>query len=444
MIATGVPQLDTILGGGIVEHSALVLCGPPGSGKTVLASQIMAAAVDRGEPVLLVTAFSEPQSKLITHLRSFRFFRSEALGNSIKLLNLQHPLLTGLDTAADTLVRDAREHGARLVVLDELGGVLLGSPDPAATYGFLYNLSAKLSLLGITLIMTLDLAPGAELERPELVSIDTIIALSQEHAAGTVRTLRVIKHRGAEPLSGYHHFRIGDDGVRCFARLEALAQPGDVEVPEERAAFGIPALDAAMGGGPNQSTSTLLQGPASAVRPLGLRWLLYGLPSEQPGCLVSLREPARRLLRGTVATNQSLQRAASEGRLLLVPDNPAELLPDQLAHELLDALHSGMRWRVLIEGAGVVAPLLAADGRDWQFWAALLAGLRARGATTLLLDDRRREASAEGPTVLPNRPELGTLPDNLVQVRRRQMATYCSVLDMRFSAFNPQPVSIDG
>ena len=40
-LATGVPGLDAILGGGLPEFSFNLIVGPPGSGKTTLAHQIM-------------------------------------------------------------------------------------------------------------------------------------------------------------------------------------------------------------------------------------------------------------------------------------------------------------------------------------------------------------------------------------------------------------------
>lgn len=42
-LATGVPGLDTVRGGGLPEFSFNLLAGPPGSGKTTLAHQIMVA-----------------------------------------------------------------------------------------------------------------------------------------------------------------------------------------------------------------------------------------------------------------------------------------------------------------------------------------------------------------------------------------------------------------
>ncbi|HAT31813.1 MAG TPA: protein kinase, partial [Janthinobacterium sp.] len=41
--STGVPGLDTLLGGGLSEFSFNVIAGAPGTGKTTLAHQIMFA-----------------------------------------------------------------------------------------------------------------------------------------------------------------------------------------------------------------------------------------------------------------------------------------------------------------------------------------------------------------------------------------------------------------
>ncbi len=49
---TGVPGLDEVLGGGLPEFSFNLLAGPPGSGKTTLAHQIMFALATPARPAL--------------------------------------------------------------------------------------------------------------------------------------------------------------------------------------------------------------------------------------------------------------------------------------------------------------------------------------------------------------------------------------------------------
>ena len=58
--ATGVPGLDDILGGGLPRGALVIVTGPPGSGKTVLAGQMAFAAAQVGRRAILTTALSEP------------------------------------------------------------------------------------------------------------------------------------------------------------------------------------------------------------------------------------------------------------------------------------------------------------------------------------------------------------------------------------------------
>src|SRR5437879_1520868 len=86
---TEVPQLDLILGGGLPQGALVIILGPPGSGKTTLTSQIAFAAARRGQHALFLTALSESTTKLLDHLRSYRFFAPDLLGSALQVFSLQ-------------------------------------------------------------------------------------------------------------------------------------------------------------------------------------------------------------------------------------------------------------------------------------------------------------------------------------------------------------------
>ena len=72
-LATGVPGLDQILGGGVPEFSFNVIAGAPGAGKTTLAQQIMFALASPELPALYFTVIGEPPLKMLRYKQQFRF-----------------------------------------------------------------------------------------------------------------------------------------------------------------------------------------------------------------------------------------------------------------------------------------------------------------------------------------------------------------------------------
>ncbi|MCY4627185.1 MAG: DNA repair protein RadA [Acidobacteria bacterium] len=101
----GIPELDRVLGGGVVPGSAVLVAGEPGAGKSTLLLQLAAAAAASGDPVLYVSGEeSEHQLKL----------RGERLG-------LQpDSLLLFSETSMPRILDAAESAQPRLLVLDSV------------------------------------------------------------------------------------------------------------------------------------------------------------------------------------------------------------------------------------------------------------------------------------------------------------------------------------
>src|SRR5579862_3030844 len=92
-LATGVPELDRVLGGGLVPASLVLVGGEPGVGKsTLLLSALAAMSADR-RTLLITGEESAPQVKL----------RAERLGGAG---NVEILAETELETVCETLERD--------------------------------------------------------------------------------------------------------------------------------------------------------------------------------------------------------------------------------------------------------------------------------------------------------------------------------------------------
>jgi circadian clock protein KaiC len=69
-ISSGVEGLDEMLGGGLIEGSALLVAGPAGSGKSTVAIQFLAEGVKQNEPGVLAM-FEETPLKYLEQARGF-------------------------------------------------------------------------------------------------------------------------------------------------------------------------------------------------------------------------------------------------------------------------------------------------------------------------------------------------------------------------------------
>src|ERR1700736_1087692 len=94
-LPTGVPGLDKILGGGLPEFSFNLLAGPPGSGKTTLAHQIMFALATPERPALFFTVLGEPPLKMLRYQQQFDFFDSQAINRTIRFVSLSEETAKG-------------------------------------------------------------------------------------------------------------------------------------------------------------------------------------------------------------------------------------------------------------------------------------------------------------------------------------------------------------
>src|ERR1700686_155890 len=93
--ATGVPGLDERLGGGLPEFSFNLIAGPPGSGKTTLAHQMMFSLASPERPALYLTGLGEPPLKMLCYQHQFDFFDSARVDDSIRFINVSDDTLSG-------------------------------------------------------------------------------------------------------------------------------------------------------------------------------------------------------------------------------------------------------------------------------------------------------------------------------------------------------------
>ena len=199
--------------------SLIVVAGPPGSGKTILAQQICFANATPERKAVYYTTWSEPHDKLVRHLEPFAFFDRDALGERVEFFHLAeligHDGGDGLGAAADEILRQSFEAKPAIIVIDS-SKALHDVVEPDDLRRAIYDLASKVAHSDAVLILVGEYSAAETRSQPEFAVADGIVQLENEpHGPIDRRWLRVLKMRGAEISAGQHSFRIGGAASRC-------------------------------------------------------------------------------------------------------------------------------------------------------------------------------------------------------------------------------------
>lgn len=212
-IPMGIPGLDEMLGGGLPIGYSLLVVGPSGSGKTILATEFLAEGVRRGEPGV-IAAFEKSPSQLLNNKLSMLVEAGQVGVINTRSLDLS------IDETLHDLIEMIDRMQAKRVVIDSLSGfeLALASEFSEDFRGSLYRMVAKLTGMGVTVLMTSELEDRyTDLRFSPFGSAflaDAIIVQRYVEIAGQFkRVFSVVKVRGSEHSKDIRLFDIADEGI---------------------------------------------------------------------------------------------------------------------------------------------------------------------------------------------------------------------------------------
>ena len=247
-IFMGTAQLDDMLGGGLPRGYSLLIAGPSGSGKSILAAAFLAEGARCGETGV-VAAFEQHPN------RSRNRVLADLIANgSVGLVGTREPDIS-IDEILVLILREIRRLNATRVVIDSLSGFELALA-PTFREDFRESLSQlvmTLSTTGVTVLMTSELEDRYTDLRfsPYGTAFLTDAIIVQRYVEVESRLLRVmavVKVRASAHSDELRQFHIDDGGIRIgelFTDREGLlgGRPSRTVAPESVTGVGVHARD---------------------------------------------------------------------------------------------------------------------------------------------------------------------------------------------------------
>jgi RecA-superfamily ATPases implicated in signal transduction len=213
-LSMGVPGLDAMMGGGLPRGYSLLVAGPSGSGKSILAAAFLLEGATRGETGV-IAAF-EQRATQSRGQQIAGLIESDRIG----VVDTRMPGLS-VDEVAVLLTAEVRRLKASRVVIDSLSGFELALA-PTFREDFREALARMVSALastGVTVLMTSELedrytelrfSPYGTAFLTDAIIVQRYIEVESR----LQRMMAVLKIRASAHSTELRLFHIDDDGIQ--------------------------------------------------------------------------------------------------------------------------------------------------------------------------------------------------------------------------------------
>src|ERR1700676_2049277 len=390
LIQTGIYGLDQIFLGGILKGNVILVEGAAGVGKTLLGVEFIYRGITEHDEPGVIVVFETSPMKLIRDAKGFGWNLDELeQRNKLKIIFTSPKVLDQELRSPDSLLLEtAAGMGAKRIFIDGISllrALATGNNangNGAASYReLLQQFIEGLQRENLTAMLSHEVLAhqeqSAALEVAEYLA-DTVIILKREHHHRSIhRSLDIMKSRGQDYEGGEHSLAItAGKGLEVFRRVQLRARGIPVQpTSDKRSPIGCAPLDALMGGGIYDGSTTMVVGISGAGKTvLGVQLLLEGaLKQGKRGMLVSLDEHPAQILRNAATLGMDLKEQIDTGMIRVLYDSPQELEIDAHFDRIIRTIEEHKIQRLLIDGMTSYSSALVDQGLYRDFIHSLVA-----------------------------------------------------------------------
>jgi circadian clock protein KaiC len=268
---TGISGLDEITFGGLPKERPTLVCGGPGSGKTLFGIEFIVNGVQKYDEPGVIVAFEEKGEELATNVASLGFDLEKLQAEKKIKIDYVHIDkaeieetgeydLSGLFVRLDHAISSIK---AKRVLLDTIENLFAGLINEGIIRSEIRRLFQWLKERGVTTIITGERGTSTLTRQglEEYVSDCVILLDHRVKAQVSTRLLRVVKYRGTIHGTNEYPFLIDEKGISV---LPITSLELNYNVSSEKISSGIPTLDEMLGAGRGffKGSSILVSGTA--------------------------------------------------------------------------------------------------------------------------------------------------------------------------------------
>jgi circadian clock protein KaiC len=214
---SGIKGLDALLGGGLDRGTSNMFMGPPGTGKSTLATKFALAAAERGEKVLFYI-FDETKATLLGRASQLGMDLGQHFESGTIQLEQIDPAEISPGELAHKIQRAVLKDKARMIIIDSINGYMNAMPEERFLSLQLHELLAFLNQQGVITIMVLaqqGLVRSVQSTVDLTYLADTVVLLRYFEARGTLKqALSVVKKRSGNHERTIREIKVGAGGIQ--------------------------------------------------------------------------------------------------------------------------------------------------------------------------------------------------------------------------------------
>lgn len=224
-VSSGVAELDKMCSGGMYRDSIILVSGATGTGKTLMVSQYIKAAIEAGERAILFGA-EESREQLTRNASSWGVDFEKAERDGLLKIICRYPEIMGLEDHLLHMKRDIKSFEPKRVAIDSMSAFERVATNRAFRE-FVIGLTSfvkQQEITGLFTNTTSMLMGGETITETHISTItDTIILLRYVELQGEMRRgLTVLKMRGTWHEKDIREYTIDNTGMHIKAPFRGV------------------------------------------------------------------------------------------------------------------------------------------------------------------------------------------------------------------------------